>query len=219
MARPKLKVGDITIEEVLILSEHLYKKGTIDNKKDRAKIDVTDAKITAKKNLIKKEGKWIQSGREIKFEFIVRTDPKSYKKTDTVKIHRFPVTFVLREYHKGFQSAFKWRTGSLKKPLFPTKKISEAKTVNAKNRIRKENLEIQNQNIRNGIQLQFFFNLEFILEKWGLLYGINWAEWSPNITNPDYIPFFDKHSYFCVTEILPKILNDYKPELYKIYTK
>lgn len=219
MARPRLKVGDITIKEIKILSEHLYKSKEIDNKKIRATIDVTSARVTARKNLVKKDGKWVQSSREMKFEFIIKTNPTSYKKTDTIEIHKFPVTFLLREYHKGYNSAFRWRTGSFRKPEFPKRKISEGRNEKAKERIRKENKNIQNRNITNGIQLQFFFDLEYILNKWGLLYGPDWTNGPPNIRNPEYHPFFDKHAYYIVTRNLPHLLTNYKIEIDKIYNR
>jgi hypothetical protein len=212
MPRPRLKVGDISIREIKILSDHLYKK-EVDNKAKRAKIDVVEANITAVKNLIYKDGRWVQKGREMKFEFIVKTKPKSYKKTDNIPIHKFPITFLLREFHKGFDSAFRWRTGSFKKPKFSTQKISEGRTEREKNRIRRKNKKLQEWNILNGIQLQFFFDLERILKQWGLLYGPDWTNGPPDIRNKEKNPFFDKHAYHIVTKVLPNLLVKYGQEL------
>lgn len=216
MARPRLKIGDISIEEIKILSEHLYKKD-VDNKARRATIDVTDAKISATRNLRRIKGKWEQVGREIKFEFIIKTKPVSYKKSDNIPVHKFPVTFLLRDYNQGFNSAFRWRTGSFRKPKFPKRKISEGKDTKAKARIRKENQQIQNSNIRNGIQMQFFFDLEWVLNRWGLLYGPDWTDGPPVERNPKVLPFFDKHAYFIVTRILPHMLTTYGDSIKKTF--
>lgn len=198
MPKPKLKVGDISIAEIVALSRHAFQKKLIDNKAYRSRIDVVNAKITARRNMkydfSKKQ--WVQTGREVRFDFLIKSDPKTYKKTDTVDIHKYPVTFLIRNLDKGLQSAFRWRTGSFKKPRMPKKGISKS-----------QRQSIVNQNIRNGVQMEFFFDLEWVLDKWGLLFGPNYAKWQPRKTNPDLYPFFDKHAWYCVTKILLPLLR------------
>ena len=135
----RLKKGDISIIELLQLSAQYYQEK--DNKKWRAEIDVISAKITARNNLSYNPSthKWEQIGREIKFIFIIRTDPISYKKGDSLKYHYYPVIFLLRDFDKGITSPFRSRVGGLKRWKSLRRKISEGKTQDEKNRIRKEN--------------------------------------------------------------------------------
>ena len=140
--KPRLKIGDITINEVLTLSRHVY-KNEIDNKLRREKMDVRGGKIIARKGLVynKQTKKWEQSSRELRFDFIVSSVPKSYEKTDNVAVHRYPVIFLLKDFSKGLNSPFKWRTGGLKKwkQGKPAKRnISEGRTEKEKDEIRKE---------------------------------------------------------------------------------
>ena len=51
MPRPRLKIGDISIAEVLELSRFVYRKEGIDNKAWRAKMDVLSGKIIKRNNL------------------------------------------------------------------------------------------------------------------------------------------------------------------------
>jgi len=204
----RLKIGDITINEILTLSRAVY-KGEVDNKLRREKMDVRGGKITARKGLTynKQTKKWEQTGRELRFDFIVRSVPKSYEKTDNVPVHKYPVTFLLKDFTKGLNSPFKWRTGGLKKWKNIKRKISEGKTDSEKDRIRKENQKITDTNIRNGLQGNFIFHLMWVLKQYGLLFGpLTCKNLPPRETNPEHIPYFDKTALYVVLKILPKIL-------------
>jgi hypothetical protein len=93
----------------------------------------------------------------------------------------------------------KWRTGSLKKPQSIRKNLRKEQRKKA-----------QLRDLKEGVQLQFFFELEWILHKYKLLYGINWATYPPRKTNPTLFPFFDKHAFYIASRILMPLLSSSK---------
>jgi hypothetical protein len=199
MARGRLKKGDISIKEMYQLSHEAYKFREVDNKISRMILDIIGAKLTIQNNLQynRSTKKWDQIGREVKLAFLIKSDPQSYVKKDTVKIHNYPIYFLLRDINMGMDSAFKWRAGSFKKPKFPSKSMSVFQKLN-----------ITNYNIRSGIQLQFFFELMQVLDMYGLLYGPNTTNKQlPRKANPKLIPFFDKHSLFITKKIVIPLLK------------
>ena len=198
----RLKKGDITIAEILSLSYLYYKN--IDNKAWRMTLDVNSAYIISRNNFQydRSKRKWVQSGRDAKIVLNVISRPVSYERIDTVKIHKYPVTFLLKDITLGLNSPFKWRTGSLKKPIIAKK---------GKKYTSKERINIANTNIKRGIQLDFFYNLSAVLKGYDLLYGINWASGLPKKSkNKKHIPYFDKTAYFVVVKILIPLLNNSK---------
>lgn len=205
MARPRLRKGDISIYELLELTQALFRSGKVDDKEYRSKLDVISAKLRYRNNLTYDRSlkKWVQTGREVRLDFNVRSDPISYKKNDTVKIHQFPVSFLVREWDKGIDSAFRYRSGSLYRWESAKKKVREGRNEQEKDRIRKENLAITNRNIKRGIDAHFVFHLMFVLDAYDLLFGPNTAlRRAPNKTNPDLLPYFEKHSWKCLTEYI-----------------
>ena len=205
MPRPKLKKGDITIAEVYKMSYEWYYPEK-DDKERRMNLDVLSAKLIARKNFEynRQTKTWEPTTkRHVRFEFVVTSDPISYKKTDTVKKHRYPVTFLLYNPDLLWESPFRWRTGSTKKVLFARKGSSS-----------QERLRITNANIKNGIQIQFLMELMWVCNYWGLLFGpMTCMNKPPLKKNPSFIPFFDKHALF----IIEKILNPlFKNEEFRI---
>lgn len=191
----KLKKGDISIQELYLLSKSVYKNKEIDNKQERMKLDIISAKVSKINNFNYDASTrtWKQSNkRHVKFEFIVKSKPVSYTKTDTINIHKYPVTILLYDFDLGMNSPFRFRSGSLKKPIFAPKGASSEKR-----------LKITNTNIKNGVDLGFFFNLEWILKSYDLLYGVNYATRAPKVMNKELVPYFDKHTLFIVEKILP----------------
>jgi hypothetical protein len=208
---PRLKKNDVSIREVLQLSYQYYKD--FDNKYYRQKVDVKRLYIINRVNHAydRKLRRWVQTGREMKITFRVVSEPTSYKKIDTIKKHMYPVTFLIRDMKQGLDSSFRWRTGSLKKPQFPKKYKFKAKNDKEKEKRRKERIDVANQNIRNGVQLDFFFNLEAVLQSYGLLYGVNYATYLPkDSTNTDHIPYFDKTALFIVKNYLLLFISNAK---------
>lgn len=189
------KSKGLTIADVIKLSWKYYKSPQGDNKDKRMKIDVKSARLTLRKNYEFNQStkQWEQNGRDVKIEFIVQSDPKSYKKTDNIKIHKYPCTFLIHSIDMGINSTFKFRASSLRKPVFKKPGITSQQTAE--------------KNIRNGVQLQFFYELEWILKKYNLLFGVCWATYPPNKTNPKHKIFFDKHSWFIVKKLLVKMLQ------------
>ena len=226
----KLKKGDITIKEMLDLSRALYKTDRIDNKLRREKMDILGGKIIQRRGLEynRTTKQWEQTSREVRFDFIVKSDPVSYEKKDTVPIHSYPVTFLLKDFTLGFNSPFKWRTGGLKrwknsKPF--GKKVSDGKTEKEKQRIReakeahsKKNLQILNTNIKNGLQGHFIFHLMWVLRQYDLLFGpLTCKNNPPKITNSKLEPYFDKTALYIVLRVLPKIFNN--PKLGQVFRR
>lgn len=197
--RPRLKKGGIPLAEVYKMSKELYYK-KVDDKAKRMNLDVTSARLIQRRNFEYDFGtkQWEQTEiRHLKFIFIVSSKPISYKKTDNVNIHKYPVTFVFYDISLGWLSPFKWRTGTWKKVLFASKGSDK-----------KERARIGDTNIRNGRQLDFFFKLEQVLDFYGLLYGPNTTNKKPpNIANPSWIPYFDKTSLFVVEKFLRYLLT------------
>jgi hypothetical protein len=187
----RLTKKSITIREMIAISYDYYRKH--DNKEWRARVDILNARLIRRHNFSynKTKQEWEQTGRECKFAFAVKSDPVSYKRTDKIKIHTYPVVFIIKDVSKGVDSPFKWRTGSLVKPRFTKPGMSK-----------EQKQKIQEYNIRNNIQLDFFFKVEWIAKQYDLLYGINWAQWAPKITNPDMNPYLDKTAWYCVSKIL-----------------
>ena len=202
--RSKLKKGDITINELLKLSLSAYEKNEIDNKRKRMNEDVVSAKLTARYGMKYNPSNktWEQSEKkQVKITFIVKSEPTSYKDISGLKSHFYPVTFLIRDLDLGMDSPFRFRTGSLKKPKIAKKgkKLTE-----------KDRKNIAKYNIKNGVQLQFFFHLEWVLDKYGLLYGINYANRPPKVTNKNLVPYFDKTSLFVVINVLRILLTTKK---------
>lgn len=194
----------MTLSHIIESSRMYYK--AFDNKKARADMDVQSARMRRRTNyifnLLKKA--WVsneeqtgQKDNSLRLDFVVKTRPISYKSPSAVGIHKYPITFLLEDTTLGIHTPFKWRTGSFKKPMFAKKGIKP-----------KARQKITERNIRQGVQMQFFFDLEYILDKFGLLYGPNWATRAPVKTNPQLIPFFDKHAWFVVESIILPFLKN-----------
>lgn len=218
MARPRLEKGDITLREILTLSRSVYGK-LVDNKKARLR-DIVSAKFNARTNLTynREKNDWEQTGREVKIQFLVVTDPVTYErpKWDTKK-HKYPITFLLKDFDAGMDSAFRARVGSNFKPKFHKKKVREQTSDAAKDKVRKDNQKIDEYNLAKGIQLQFFFDSMRVYRLWGLLFGPDYTKWNPMIRNPRLIPFFSKHEFFIVTKIFPRMFNN--PKLNQLFKK
>ena len=178
----KLKKGEITLNQVYAMSTALYNSGRVDNKKKRARLDILRAKMVKRRNFsFNRSSKvWEPDQRtSSKIEFLVSSDPISYPNTSGVKIHRYPVIFWFKNIEQGGDSPFRWRTGSQK----GLKKGGDA-------------------NIKAGIQLQFFYHLEFVSKIYGTLFGRCRAKWPPKKTNPKKYLYFDKTSLYCVQRVL-----------------
>lgn len=198
MPRPRLKKGDISFQEIYELSRLYYK--TQDDKKQRMKLDVISATIKARKNYTynRSTRQWEQTGREILFTFLVRTSPVSYKKTDSIKIHKYPIYFLFRDISMGMNSAFRWREGNMySRPSFARKGMTA-----------KQRQTIADLNIRKGIQMNFFFNVMQLADFYGLLYGPNYTnKHFPTKANPELWIYFGKHALACINKILIPILT------------
>ena len=180
-----------TLLQMYELSRKLFSSGVIDNKKQRADLDIVSGKITVRNNMEYNRSKriWEQSGREVKIIVEVSSKPISYEKNDTINIHRFPVTFLIKSVELGLNSPFKYRSGSEKKPLLYTKG--------------KSSTEIANINITKQIDLHFFFHLMVVLKQAGILFGRDTTNGkSPTKTNPTGASYFEKHSFFVFEKVL-----------------
>jgi len=189
------KSSGFTIKDIIRMSHQYYKSKAGDDKAKRSNIDVLNAKITLRNNYNYNQSakKWEQSGRDVRIDFICRTDPKSYKKTDNIKIHKYPITIIIHSIELGINSTFKWRTGSLKKPIFSKPGMSSQ--------------QVAEKNIRNGIQMGFFFEQEFVLRQHNLLFGRCYANRPPIKTNPKGKIFADKHFWFILQHFLVRMLQ------------
>lgn len=173
-------------------------KGKVDDKRKRMKLDIVSAKITLKNNFQydRSTKTWNQTGKTAKLILSVNSKPISYKKNDTINIHKFPVIVLFKDISLGTSTSFKYRTGSEKNW------IKSLPTLNSK--------EIANLNIKNQIQAQFLFELEWVLRSNNLLYGKCRAQKPPIKTNPKALVYFDKHMIFCCEKIIFPLLNNKK---------
>ncbi len=211
--RRRLKKGDISLQEVWDMSREYYR--IHDDKKDRVKRDLKTARITGRRNYSydRSNRKWVVDDKKtsVRFEFLVRSQPVSYPRIDSIKHHYYPVTFLIFDIEKGLSSSFRWRTGSEQKVKIPKKGAKKKKRI-----------EITETNIKNGRQLDFFYRLEALLDMFGLLYGVNTTNGklpknkkandegsSKNrSSNPDLDIYFDKTALFVFQNIIRPFLSD-----------
>ena len=196
----KLTRGNISLGEFYRLSLDLYKSEKVDDKKKRAKLDCISAKVNIDKNITynKVTKLWEDINRRaVKFEFIVKTQPISYESKARIKTHIYPITFILYSIEDGLDTEFKYRSGSLKKPLFAPKGSTADKR-----------LRIEEQNIRNGVDMWFFFHLEYALRSLNLLHGVCYANRPPKETNPKKYVYLEKHGLFVCQKLLFPIMNN-----------
>lgn len=188
--------------DVMKSSKKYYSK--VDDKKYRAKVDIASAKLIKRNNYeySPSDKTWSQTGRDAYFLFMVRSQPVSYKRIDTINNHWYPVHILMHNVELGLNSPFRWRTGSLKKPIFAKKGMSKRQRV-----------QVANKNIKNMTQLDFFFKLEFLLKQNNLLYGVCRANRPANKANPDQIIYFDKTMLYVVEKILSPLFQNEKFKL------
>ena len=197
----RLKKSDISLKEVYQISKQLYYK-RIDSKSKR-RIDITSARLKLRRNLSfdTKTKTWVQTGREVRLDFLVESNPISYKRAswDTQK-HLYPVTFLINDFEQGLDSSFRFRTGSFKKPIIPEKGASPEQ--------RKKAYQL---NLRNRVQLDFFFNNMAVLSAYALLFGPNYTKGLPKKSpNKIHVPYFGKHSLYCLEKIIVPLMTTQK---------
>ena len=61
---------------------------------------------------------------------------------------------------------------------------------------------IESKNVKNGINGDFFFRLEWIYAHEGILFGHDWTNGPPHETNPMGVPFLDKHCLNVVERLM-----------------
>lgn len=205
--RGRLKRGDISVRELYELSYAAFGK-EIDNKWRRAKMDVNSMRMTHRTNMERRDGKWMQTGRNIKFTFMVSSIPTSYKASDNIRPHRYPVIFLIRNLEEGMNSSFRYRSGSQVKWRKANKRVSDV-PIEQRARQASQNRVLQEGNIKKGIDAHFVFHIMQVLDLYGLLYGANTTNRKlPKKTNPKMIPYFEKHSLYCLENFLLAFLKN-----------
>ena len=191
----RLTKQGLTIKDIITISYQYYRSSKGDDKSKRSDLDIVSAKVTARKNYEynRSSKSFEQTGRDIKFEFLCKSKPVSYKKTDSINIHKYPITILIHNIDAGLNSTFKIREGSLKKPIFKNTKMNSE--------------QLANRNILNGVDLHFVYNLMFTYKQYNILYGINYTTRPPKFTNPKMIPYLGKHSWFIITKIMIPLLT------------
>lgn len=188
-----------SISSIFKLSNQYYKSGRVDDKKERGKLDIISSKIVSKKNFKYDRGlkQWIQTAETSKIITEVKTSPKSYTDTSTIKIHNYPITFQFEQISKGFDTPFRWREG-------------DQKTVKFKMNEKQSSSSIADINIKNKTQLQFFYEMEWVAKINSLLYGRCRAKWHPKSTNPKGLIYFGKHAFWVVQKLIYPLLKSGK---------
>lgn len=192
----RLTKQGLTIRDIITISYQYYRSTNGDNKSRRADLDIVSAKIIARKNYEynRSTKSFEQTGRDIKFEFLCKSKPISYKKTDTINIHKYPIIILIHNIDAGLDTTFKIREGSLKKPIFKNNSMTSE--------------QLANKNILNGVDLHFIYHLMFVYRHYNILYGINYTTRPPQHTNPKLIPYLGKHSWFIMTKIMIPLLTN-----------
>ncbi len=177
----------------LIQNTYLQQKNRFDNR-DR---DVL------KSIKVKKVSSYELSSTRIRTKFIIETSSypqyypyftkkdsrgrdRSYQRSYK---HHYDVTIQLERL--SINVPVKLRTGSDLKWDFS----KEGRTKKVNGRV------IEGTNIKRGINADFFFRLEFLYHKAGILFGRNWTNGPPTKVNPSGIIFLDKHM-LRATEVL-----------------
>lgn len=192
--------NNFSLALVLFNSIKYYRTNKVDDKSKRSLKDILSAKIINKNNFEydRSTKTWKQTSQSSKLVIEVRSNPKSYPTTDTINIHKYPITFEFKDIKLRANTPFKWREGGLKKPIF---KIPGGNST-----------DVANINIRNGTQLQFFYEMEWVAKINGLLWGICRAKGFPKKTNPKGFIYFGKHALYCVEKIIIPFLESDKLE-------
>jgi hypothetical protein len=99
----------------------------------------------------------------------------------------YPVFFLIEHPAKGLESTFKWRSGGLEAPIIISGKITNS----------------------TRIYLPFFFELEWLLDQYGLLLGECFANRPPMKSNKQLDIYFDKLAFFCFEACIKNIVNSY----------
>ncbi len=194
--KKRLKKGDISLKELIIISYDFYRSS--DDKEWRSKLDIKNARLIRRKNFSynKTKAQWEQTGRDCKFIFMVSSEPISYVHNSPLKVHHYPITFLIHDVSKGVDSPIKLREGGNHKPKFTKKGMTKEQ---------RKNVELAN--LRNGTQLQAFFDTQWVFKQYNLLFGPCYADRAPKIRNPKLLPFLSKHSFFVATKILLPLLG------------
>ena len=119
--------------------------------------------------------------------YFTKVDSRGRSRKRQIKYrHQYQVTIQLDKLN--IDMPVKLRTGSSCKWDFTDK--GKTKRIKQGNKIK----IIEGSNITRGRNGDFFFCLEFLFAKEGILFGRNWTNGPPIRTNPRNILFLDKHS-------------------------
>ena len=192
----RLTKKSITLAELLIISYDFYRAK--DDKEWRSSIDVKSARLIKRINFIYNRSKreWQQTGRDCRFVFLVKSEPTSYKHNSPLKVHWYPITFLIHDVSKGIYSPIKIREGSNFKPKFTKKGMTKD-----------QRKKVELYNLKNGIQLQAFFDTQWVFKQYNMLFGPCYANRAPIKRNPKLLPFLSKHSFYITKKILLPLLG------------
>ena len=107
-----------------------------------------------------------------------RGRPRSYQRTYK---HQYEVTIELDRL--SINAPFKGRVGSDRKWRFDSRTRKD----------RNSGRVIESENIKLGINGDFWFRCSWVWQQNGILFGRNWAIGPPNVVNPHHIVFAPKH--------------------------
>ena len=108
--------------------------------------------------------------------------------------HEYDVTIQMDTLH--IDSVFKYRTGADCRVLFGAAHRSQwADRPKNASRTWQRRLIKEDDNVKRGRNLDFFFTFEYVLHRSGNLFGRNWTNGPPSKRNPKHLPGLDKHSW------------------------
>lgn len=210
MAEQRLTSSGITLAQVWKMSKQYYRSKGGDDKEKRSRLDCKSVRFTARNNMEydNSQKKWIQVGRDIKMIFIIKTNPVSYRRIDTVKNHVYEITLLLHNFELGMNSPFHLRVGGLKRPIWGKKGDSKAKRI-----------QIANSNVKRQCQMQFIVECMYVYKMNNILFGPNFCTRPPRKTNPKNKIFFPKHFVFLLRKVIIPLFRSDKFKLHvgKLY--
>ena len=124
-------------------------------------------------------------------------------KAQRTTYHQYDVVIQMDKMH--VDSPIRFRTGADCRWIFgPKARAQWAPRPKGASRDRQRRLLREDVNVARGRNGDFFFRLEYVLWNAGNLFGRNWTNGPPNQTNPQQIPFFDKHAWTVIQYLIMK---------------
>jgi len=171
---------------------HKYSKNRFDYKiRDLVKV----IRVTKRNEYQIRENKWRTSYR------ITTQSWPQYYPYYTKKDSQGRLRSSQRTYKHTYETIIQLDELSINVPVKLRLGADKKWKSNSKTRKLPNGRVIESENVRNGINGDFYFRCSYIYKKEGILFGRNWATGAPTKSNPQGIVFLPKH-LIAVLEVL-----------------